>query len=364
MDLKQLVRPEVLAMAGYHPGPSLEELCLQYGLPRIIELGTNENAWGSSPLAQKAIQKELERVERYPDPSAARLRAALAKQHGISPEMIVVANGADNLLGIIVSTFLRPGDEAIAADLTFPVYRKVVALAGARLTEAPLKNYTHDLSAMAAAVGPSTRLLFLCNPNNPTGTAVDPAELMGFIRALPEHVVCVLDEVYIQFAEQSLWPDSMAILREARPVISLGSFSKLYGLAGLRVGYAMAPPDLAFELAKVKEPFAANSLAQAGALAALADEDFRRLTVENNATEREFLARGLAGLNLAAAKSQTNFLFVDLGREAGPTCQALLRAGVLVRPMTVWGAPNCIRVTTGTREQNQMFLDALAKVLA
>lgn len=363
MDLKQLVRPEVLAMTGYNPGPSLAELCRAHGVSKMAEMGTNENAWGSSPKALAAIREALARVERYPDAASGALRAALAKANAMTPEHFVAANGADNLLSIIGACFLRPGDKVVVSSLTFPVYRSVASLAGASFQEVPHKDYCHDLAAMARAVDRNTRMVFVCNPNNPTGACVPPRELEAFLHNLPESVVAVLDEAYLPFTSEEYRPDSRPLILAGRPLITMGSFSKIYGLAGLRVGFAMAPPEIIGQMAKVREPFAVNSLAQAAAAAALEDEEFRLLSVNNNQEQRAALQKGLAELGLFTPPSQSNFVFVELGRPAPPVCEFLLDLGVQVRGMGPWGAPDCLRVTVGRPEENRAFLEALKKAL-
>jgi histidinol-phosphate aminotransferase len=249
------------------------------------------------------------------------------------------------------------------ADLTFPVYRKVVGLVGGRPVQVPLRNYAHDLEALAAAVTDRTKLVFLCNPNNPTGTALPGPAQEAFIRALPEHVAVILDEVYLDFTDPAQLPDTLGLIRAGRPVISIRSFSKLYGLAGLRIGYALADPELIVALTKVKEPFAVNRLAQAGALAALGDETYRERTIRLTLQGRDFLAAAFRAQGLACPDSQTNFVMVDLGREAGPVCEGLLRRGLFVRNLAAWGASTCLRITVGTEEQNRRLVQAVAEIL-
>ncbi len=364
MSLADLIRRPVGAMAGYNPGPAPEELAAKLGLPAMVELGTNENPFGPSPRALLAIQAELGRANRYPDPLCQPLREALARRHGLVPDNVVVANGADNLLTLLALAFLEPGQEVVMADLTFPMYRKMVALAGAVPREVPLYQLTHDLAALAAAVTPRTRLLLVCNPNNPTGTMVEPGALLDFAQALPPQVILVLDEAYVDFAAPEKRTDLLPLVAAGRPVLCLESFSKLHGLAGLRVGYALGPFELIAALGKVREPFAVNRLAQAAALAALDDEEFRARVVAETTRQKALLYREFAALGLACRESEANFVFVDLGARAEAVVAGLARRGVLVRGLGPWGAPTCARITVGTPEQNRQLLAALRAALA
>lgn len=365
MDWQQLVRPEVARMQGYNPGPPLEELKARLGLERLDELGTNENAWGPSPRVQEVLEREMARLSRYPDASCLELRRALARRQGLEVEQVLVGNGADDLLALIGLAFLRPGEGAVMAGLTFPIYRKVVAMMGGRPVEVPLDaDYRHDPEAMRAALEPGTRMVFVCNPNNPTATAVQGARLEALVRDMPPGCLAVLDLVYQDFARPELRLDGAALVREGLPVIVLGSFSKLYGLAGLRIGYALAPAPLVEALGKLRQPFSVNRLAQAAALAALEDEPYLESVLERTRRGKEQLAQGFARLGLAYTDSQTNFFMVDLGREADPVCKEILQRGVMIRSLAVWGAPTCARVTVGTEQENRHLLAALEDALS
>lgn len=359
-----MVRKDVLEMAGYNPGPPLDELIKELGLESMDEMGTNENAWGPSPKVVEAVTRAMARAQRYPEASCLGLKKALARQHGVGIEMISVANGADNLLSLLGLTFLNPGDEVVMADITFPIYAKIAQLSGAVVRQVALKDLRHDLEAMARAVTPKTKLLFICNPNNPTATAVEGAELDAFLDNLPETCLAVVDEVYRDFSEERYWPHTIARIKQGRPVLSLGSFSKLHGLAGLRVGYALGPAELIAALDKVREPFAVNRLAQAAAEASLEDLEYRRFIISETQKGIAYLGAELNAMGVACPKSQTNFLYVDLGRPSQAVCGELLKRGVMIRSMEVWGAPDCARITVGTREQNDRLLSVLKEVLA
>jgi len=348
----------------YVPGKAPEEVRRSHGLEKVIKMASNENPWGTSPKALERAKRELEKSALYPEGSCLELREALAKRYEVSKDMIVVSNGGDNVLGLIAHAFLEVGDEAVMATPTFPIYRTAALVAGGEPIEVPLRNFVHDLHAMAQKVGPRTKLLFICNPNNPTGTIVRRHDLMGFLETLPETVLVVLDEVYCDFVEEEDFPDGISLIKEGWRILSVRSFSKLYGLAGLRIGYAVGPEDIIDALEKVREPFPVNRVAQAAALGALEDEDFRRFVISETKGERKRLTSALEDMGLKCLESHTNFLFVDLGRDSEVVFEKLLRMGIIIRPGKIWGTPTWCRITIGRREENQELLSALRKVLA
>jgi histidinol-phosphate aminotransferase len=348
----------------YVPGKAPEEVRRSHGLEKVIKMASNENPWGTSPKALERAKMELEKSALYPEGSCLELREALAKRYEVSKDMIVVSNGGDNVLGLIAHAFLEVGDEAVMATPTFPIYRTAALVAGGEPIEVPLRNFVHDLHAMAQKVGPRTKLLFICNPNNPTGTIVRRHDLMGFLETLPETVLVVLDEVYCDFVEEEDFPDGISLIKEGWRILSVRSFSKLYGLAGLRIGYAVGPEDIIDALEKVREPFPVNRVAQAAALGALEDEEFRRFVISETKGERKRLASALEDMGLNCLESHTNFLFVDLGRDSEVVFEKLLRMGIIIRPGKIWGTPTWCRITIGRREENQELLSALRKVLA
>jgi histidinol-phosphate aminotransferase len=277
--------------------------------------------------------------------------------------MIVFSNGADNCLRIIGYTFLNAGDEVIVAHPAFPVYAIVARVMGAVPVEVPLKDHTHDLAAMAERIGPKTKLVYVCNPNNPTGTIVGRKQLNAFVEALPDHVVLILDEAYFEFVDDGEYSNSLDFIREGRNVVGLRTFSKLYGIAGLRIGYILASPEVTAVMERVREPFPVSRVAEAAALAAVDDQGFKDRVLANNEESKRFFYRSFDRLGLSYAKTHTNFIFVDLGTDAKAAAQALLERGYLIRPGTPWKHPSFARITFGTMEENRGFVDALAGVL-
>jgi histidinol-phosphate aminotransferase len=360
---KRLTRPILDQLAPYIPGKPVEEVQREYGLRDIIKMASNENPWGTSPRALEAMREELQRVSQYPEGSCLDLRQALARRLGVTEEMVTLSNGADNVLMMIPQAFVEPGEEVVMATPTFPIYKAATLLMGGVPVEVPLRQFTHDLQAMGAAVGPRTKIVIVCNPNNPTGTMVTQGELGALLARLPSGVLLVLDEVYGDFASSADFPDAMGLIRAGRPVLSVRSFSKLYGLAGARVGYAVGPADLIQGLNRVREPFPVNRLAQMGALAALEDEGFRARVLSETERGRELLSLRFKELGLRCLISHTNFLFLDLGRDAQAVHEALLRRGIIIRPGKTWQTPTWCRITVGTPEQNKRLIGALAEVL-
>jgi histidinol-phosphate aminotransferase len=360
---RRLLRPSLESLEPYIPGKPAEEVQEAFGLKEVIKLASNENPWGPSPMALEAMREELSRVSQYPEGTCRELRRALAVHLGVQDEMITVSNGADNILMMIVQAFAEAGEEVVMAKPTFPVYRTATLIGGGVPVEVPLRDFTHDLEAMGSAVGPRTKVIIICNPNNPTGTMVTHREVEAFLSEIPDDVLLVLDEVYGDFVASIEFPDALALIQGERPVISVRSFSKLYGLAGLRVGYAVGPVELIQALNRVREPFPVNRLAQVAALAALQDDGFSHHVLTETARERSYLSEALERIGLRCIPSHTNFLFVDLGTDAQAVFEALLRRGIIIRPGAVWGSPTCCRITVGTPEQNERLVHALGQLI-
>ncbi|MGQ9780146.1 MAG: histidinol-phosphate transaminase [Bacillota bacterium] len=362
IDWEGLARPNIFRIPPYVPGKPIEEVERELGLTGVVKLASNENPLGPSPKALAALKDELPKVSFYPDAGAVLLREALALRLGVTPEEIIVGNGSDEVIRLAAEALLGPGDEAVICAPTFGEYLYAVRLLGA---EPVIVRHDRgqNLAAMLAAVTPRTKIVFLCNPNNPTGTMVKKEEFEEFLAGLPPGVLIVYDAAYREYVDAPDYPEPLEYLRAGAPILALRTFSKIYGLAGLRVGYGIGPRGLISLLYRVKEPFNVNLLAQKAALAALNDEDHLRRSREMNAAGREQLYRGLAALGLRWLPSQANFVLVDLGREARPVYEGLLRQGVIVRPADVFGLPHCLRVTVGTPTQNERFLRALASVL-
>jgi histidinol-phosphate aminotransferase len=353
------VHPDIESLVPYSPGKPIDEIERELGLTGVIKLASNENPRGPSPKALAVLADEAKALHRYPDGGAFRLRAALAEHWKVSPEQIVPGNGSDEIIGMLVRAFLAPGEEAVMADQTFVIYRMEVTAAHGKPVVVPLREFRHDLPAMAGAVTARTRLLFLCNPNNPTGTMVTAAEVDALMARVPDHVIVVFDEAYCEYVQATDFPDSLRFVRQNRHAIVLRTFSKIYGLAGLRIGYGVTTPEIAGYLHRVRPPFNANSLAQRAALAALDDEEHVTQSRLMNRTEMAVMKAGLEALSFRPVPSDANFLYFDCGRDGRDVFQALLKRGVIVRHIE----GRMLRVTVGLPDENRRFLDALKQVL-
>jgi histidinol-phosphate aminotransferase len=361
--VQQMAREILEKLDPYVPGKPVEEVQREYGLREVIKMASNENPWGVPPRVIQALTEALPHLAQYPEGSCLELRRSLSRRLGVEEDMVTVSNGADNVLMMIAQAFVERGDEVVMARPTFPVYRTAALLMEGHPVEVPLREHTHDLEAMARAITPRTKAIFLCNPNNPTGTLVIRAELERFLKRIPSGVLLVVDEVYGDFADSEDYPDALEYIRQGAPIISVRSFSKIYGLAGLRIGYAIAPKEIIGWLNRVREPFPVNRLAQIAAQAALEDEDFRRRVLEETRRGKEFLREELRRLGMHCLPSHTNFLFVDLGVDAQLVFSALLRKGIIIRPGGIWGTPTWCRITIGTQEQNERLVESLKEVL-
>lgn len=354
------IHPDIQSLTPYVPGKPIEELQRELGLDRVIKLASNENPIGPSSRALAALVGATDNLHRYPDGGGHRLRQVLAERWKVSSEQIILGNGSDELLGLLARAFLAPGDDAVMADHTFVIYRMEVTAAHGNPIVVPLTNWTHDLDAMAKAVTPRTRLLFVCNPNNPTGTMVSAEEVERLMASVPSDVVVVFDEAYFEYVRDPRFPDTIAYVRDGRNVVVLRTFSKIYGLAGLRIGYGITTPEIAGILNRIRPPFNANSLAQRAAAAALGDEEHVARSRSVNAEGMAQVSQGLEALGLTPIPSQTNFLYFDVGRDGRQVFEALLREGIIVRHIE----GTMLRVTIGLADENAAFLQALRKVLA
>ncbi len=360
------IRPNVLQMQPYSPGKPVEEVKRELGLERVVKIASNENPLGPSPTAVADVQESASRMHVYPDGAAHSLRTALADKFAIDRQQILVGNGSDELIHLLGLVLLGEGDEMVMGDPSFSRYDAAAHLSVANLIKVPLDDeYRHDLPAMARAVTDRTRLLWVANPNNPTGTVVRKPEVDQFLDDLPESVVVVLDEAYYEFAaDQPDFPNSLEYVKAGRPnVVGLRTFSKAYGLAGIRVGYGFAPPAVADAIERAREPFDVNSLAQVAAVAALDDDEHITKTVETNRRGLKTLAGVFAEVGARPMESFANFVFADLGRPARPVFDALLRRGVITRPGDVLGNPTCLRVSVGTDEEMDIFVKELKEVM-
>lgn len=347
----------------YVPGKPVSELERELGITDSIKLASNENPLGPSPRVLQAVQAELSGLTRYPDGAAYALRAALAEKHGVTGDRITIGNGSNDVLDMIARVFLYPGRESLFSQHAFAVYPLSSMAVGAELRMAPARDFGHDLDAMAAMIGSTTGVVWIANPNNPTGTWLGRDALYAFLREVPEQTIVVLDEAYFEYVDNPDYPDASQWLDEFPNLVVTRTFSKAYGLAALRVGYGLSHPDVADLLNRVRQPFNANSLAQAGALAALGDSDYLQRSVETNRQGMRQLEQGLAALGLEYIPSVGNFIAVNVGRSAVEVDAALLREGVITRPVENYGLQNCLRISIGLEAENARFLDALGRVL-
>jgi histidinol-phosphate aminotransferase len=337
---------------------------------RLIKLDSNENPFGPSALALEAIRSALGTANLYPDDDCSPLRLKLAAHHGLPPEQVLVTAGSTALLALLCQTMLAPGLNAVTSERSFIVYSMAVQAAGAKLVEAPMRSGEDrfDLEAILAAIDSNTRIVFLANPNNPTGTMLEADLVERFLARLPGHVVLVLDEAYYEFALHSAalrkvnYSNSLDYVRQGASVVVLRTFSKAHGLAGLRVGYGFGPAELLGYCARMRNTFSVSSVAQAAAMAALDDDRHIQHVVQNNLLQSQVLSEGLSTIGYRVVPTAANFLFCDLGEDAAAVANRLQDEGVAVRPLASWGAPNCIRVTIGTPEQNQIFLQATRRL--
>ena len=362
IDMRALVPEWIRALAPYPPGKPIEELEREYGIFGSIKLASNENPLGPSPKAVAAIVAALGDLHRYPDGNCFYLKRAVAKKLGVSPDALIFGNGSNEIIELAVRTFMQRGDEAVMADQAFVIYRLVVQAAGGSSRLAPLRNFTHDLDAIAEAITPATRMVFLANPNNPTGTIFRRQEWQEFLAALPPQVIVVMDEAYCEFVDDADYPDSLAAHGNGRLLITLRTFSKIYGLAGLRLGFGVAHPELVEVMNRVRQPYNVSSLAQVAALAALDDDEHVERTRQCNREGMACLRQQCERLGLEYVPSWANFLLIRVGNGAR-VYEALLRQGVIVRPMSVYGFPEHVRVTVGTMDENRRFITALEQVL-
>ncbi len=361
--MKLKVAPNIETLIPYPPGKPLEELEREYGITGSIKLASNENALGPSPKALKAIAASLPTLHRYPDGSCYYLAQSLASHLGVKPQELVFGNGSNEVIDLLVSTFLAPGQEVITSHPTFLVYHKMVQARGGINRVVPLKDMRHDLDAILLEISPDTRLIFLDNPNNPTGTVFTEAELEAFLAKVPQYVIVVLDEAYVDFVDPKIRFDARKYLLSETPVVTLRTFSKAYGLAGLRVGYGLMRAEIAEYLHRVRQPFNVNQVAQIGARAALDDDEHYQKTLKMTKEGIAWLQQEVKRLGCKPFPTQTNFFLIDVKGDCKTLYQHMLGKGVIVRPMNAYGFPNFIRITVGLPEENQRFVTAFAETL-
>ncbi|OGQ84240.1 MAG: histidinol-phosphate transaminase [Deltaproteobacteria bacterium RIFCSPLOWO2_12_FULL_60_19] len=365
MSLLDRVPEYIRSLVPYEPGKPIEEVEREYGIEGSIKLASNENPLGPSPKAVKAVAERVSDLHLYPDGDSFYLKRALAAKLGVSQDRLIFGNGSNELIELAVRTFMRPGDEAIVAHRAFVIYRLVVQAAGGASKIVPLKDFTHDLEAMAQAITPKTRVVFLANPNNPTGTIYRRREFERFLERISAEILLIVDEAYFEYVGDADYPNSIAYQvyqGEGRTILTLRTFSKLYGLAGLRIGYAVGPKEIVGLMQRVRQPFNVNAAAQWAALAALDDAEHIRRTLEVNREGMEYLEREVDKLGLKRVASQANFILLRVG-DGRAVFEKLLRRGVIVRPMGAYDLPDYIRVTVGTMMENSRFIEELKTVV-
>lgn len=365
----EIVPEHIRGLKGYTPGKPLKQAEAESGI-QCTKMASNENPFGPSPLAIAAMHAAAPLVHLYPDNDATELRNLIAERNGIAPEQVLITGGSTQFINIIVHSLLAPGLNAVTSERSFIVYPIATQAAGGTLRQVPMCGDTFDLDAVAAAIDRDTRVVFIANPNNPTGTLLDPRAIDRFLDRVPSHVLVVVDEAYYEFAQHFAglrgieYSHAIDYVRQERNVVVLRTFSKAQGLAGLRVGYGFGPAELLQYFARERTAFSISTLAEAAAIAALSDEDHIRKTVEKNAAGAAWLTRKISELGLRVVPTWANFLYVDIGEDAAAVAQWIQDEGVIVRPLTgAWGAPRAIRVSVGTPEQNERFMATLRKVM-
>jgi len=359
VKLKKLIRKNISQIKPYQPGKPIEELQREIGSQEIIKLASNENVLPPSAKVISAIKKSLNKLNRYPDGNCYYLKKKLAKKLKVNPANLIVGNGSDEIIVLALRAFLRPGEEVVIADPTFLIYKIAAQIEGAKIRFVPLKGLRYDLGTMASAVTKKTKIIFIANPDNPTGTYLTRSEIKRFLPRIPAKTIIFFDEAYFDFAKDCPdFPDTLK-LTNRRNIITTRTFSKIHSLAGLRIGYGVATEEIVDYLNRVREPFNVNSLAQAAALAALDDTQHVKRTLEMVKKGKRYLYQQLNKLQLRYTPSATNFILINLNRDARPVIEGLLKNGLIVRNMTAWGLKDFVRVTIGTMKQNTKFINLL-----
>ena len=361
MMLTKLARKILAGVTPYVPGKPIEEVQRELGLASAMKLASNENPLGPSPKALEAVRRALPSLHRYPDGSCFYLVRKLAQHVGLTPEQLIIGNGSDEIITLAVRAFVEPGEEVVIAHPTFLVYRIAAQLAEAKIRTVPMKDFRYDLAGMRRAATPRTKLMFIANPDNPTGSYVTRAEVEELLSGLPPGVILFFDEAYAEWVDAPDYPQTLPLIG-SRPVIVARTFSKAYGLAGLRVGYGMASPELIDAMRRVREPFNVNSLAQVAAAAALDDADHLEATRRLLREEKRKLVRALEEMKFRYVPSVTNFILFQAGPKAAELAQRLLKKGIIVRHMQAWDLPEYIRVTVGLPEENDAFIQTLKQL--
>jgi len=364
MNVESLCRQNILKIKPYVPGKPIEEVQRELGLSEVIKLASNENPLGPSPKAVEALKENLVKLNLYPDGYCYELRRKVSGKYEVKPSSLIFGNGADELIKLIAEAFVNPGDEVIIGDMTFSEYEFGTRLLDGVPVIVPLKDFRFDLEAILQAITARTKLIFICNPNNPTGTFVTKTEVEAFLTKVPENVLVIFDEAYHEYVEDENYPQTLSLLKQGQKnIIILRTFSKIYGLAGLRIGYAFSSPEIISLIERTREPFNVNLAAQIAAAAALDDEEHLQKSREVNRIGKEILEEGFKALGFSYIPTQANFIFVDTKMNSRLLFEALLRLGIIVRTGDIFGKENFLRVSIGTSGENKRFLEALAAVL-
>jgi len=362
--MKQLIKKSIEQLDTYKPGKPIEELEREYGIKGAIKLASNENPLGPSPKAVEAVSAALTNINRYPDTNGFYLKEGLSRKLGVKSDTIFLGNGSDEIIQLVTQAFLMPGEEAIMGDPTFSFYQLVVTAAGGKEVMVPLKGFSYDLSSMADCINPQTKLIFINNPLNPTGTIIKREDFERFLELVPPDVILVIDEAYGEYASCESFPDTLKYLEKGKCIFILRTFSKIYGLAGLRIGYGIAQSQLIDCLNKIKGPFNTNSLAQAAALAALDDEEHLKRSLANNREGLAYLYSELSKLGVEYLPTEANFFLIKIGKNAHSVYEGLLQEGIIVRTMAGYGLHQYVRVSVGLPSENEKFIKALGKVIS
>jgi len=360
--MDRLIRKNILTVTPYIAGKPIEETKRQLGLQEVIKLASNENPLGPSPKAVQAIKKVLSEINRYPDSQGFYLKRKLAMVLNLEPANLVLGNGSDELIDVIIKTFVEEDENIVTSDITFLEYEIIAGVNGRRIIKVPLRYFKYDLESIKKKIDKKTKLVFIANPNNPTGTYVTKQEVEDFMSGLPDNVLLVMDEAYDTFIDVDDFPNSLRYVKD-KNIIVLKTFSKAYGLAGLRIGYAVTRPELVSYMERVRQPFNTNLLAQAAAIAALDDKKFLRKTKKTILEGKSYLYDSLKKLGIAYVPSVSNFILIDVGKDCMGVFKEMLNYGVIVRDMKQYGLKNFIRVTIGTEKENEKFIRVLKKAL-
>ncbi|MBU5592593.1 histidinol-phosphate transaminase [Clostridium sp. MSJ-4] len=357
------IRKDVLNIEKYVAGKPISEVKRELGLDEVIKLASNENPLGCSPKAKEVIMNMINDSALYPDSSSYELKRAIAKKLNVSPEQIFCGAGSDSLIKVLCNTLLESGDETIMGQVTFPRYETSTKLMGAKAIKIPMKNNALDLEAMVDAITDKTKIIWFCNPNNPTGNIFKKADFDKILNKIPDSVIIVMDEAYVEYVVDPDFPDSLELLKNHPNMIILRTFSKAYGLASLRCGYGVASEDLVQYVNRVINPFDVNLFAQNAAVVAIEDDEFLKKVYDTNNVEKEFLYSEFKNLGLEYIETNTNFIMVNLNRDDKPIFDALLKKGIIIRPGFLLDMPQWLRISIGTREQNEKFVKALKEIL-